>query len=117
MGLKPNTSENTNGAVKRARAGAPARGWGPPGWELGRGARGTEREPCPPGAALRAEGEHVPGAEGSAAARPSAAPAAHCRVAAGHRYLWFRISTVPYCSIHSFPMITLCTQQVGLVQV
>lgn len=39
------------------------------------------------------------------------------RAALGHRYLWLRISTVPYCSIHSFPMITLCTQQVGLVQV
>lgn len=32
-------------------------------------------------------------------------------------YLWFKISTVPYCSIHSFPIITLWTQQVGFVQV
>ena len=32
-------------------------------------------------------------------------------------YQWLRISTVPYCSIHSFPMITLWTQQVGLVHV
>lgn len=32
-------------------------------------------------------------------------------------YLWFTISTVPYCSIHSFPIITLCTQQVGFVHV
>ena len=33
------------------------------------------------------------------------------------RYLWFTISTVPYCSIQSFPIITLWTQQVGLVHV
>lgn len=35
----------------------------------------------------------------------------------GGRYLWFTISTVPYCSIQSFPIITLWTQQVGLVHV
>lgn len=32
-------------------------------------------------------------------------------------YLWFTISTVPYCSNHSLPIITLCTQQVGFVHV
>lgn len=53
----------------------------------------------------------------------AARPAARSRPGPGRRhgrpagYLWLRISTVPYCSIHSFPMMTLCTQQVGLVQV
>lgn len=32
-------------------------------------------------------------------------------------YLWLIISTVPYCSIHSLPRMTLCTQQKGFVHV
>lgn len=32
-------------------------------------------------------------------------------------YLWFVISTLPYCSIQSLPTMMLCTQQVGLVHV
>lgn len=36
---------------------------------------------------------------------------------ASFKYLWLTISTVPYCSIHSFPSMTLCTQQLGLLHV
>lgn len=36
---------------------------------------------------------------------------------ASFKYLWLSISTVPYCSIHSFPSMTLCTQQLGLLHV
>ena len=32
-------------------------------------------------------------------------------------YLWFVISTLPYCSIQSLPTMILCTQQVGFVHV
>ena len=32
-------------------------------------------------------------------------------------YLWLTISTVPYCSIQSFPKMMLCTQHIGFVQV
>lgn len=32
-------------------------------------------------------------------------------------YLWFMISTLPYCSIQSLPTMMLCTQQVGFVHV
>ena len=32
-------------------------------------------------------------------------------------YLWLTISTVPYCSIQSFPKIMLCTQHIGFVHV
>lgn len=32
-------------------------------------------------------------------------------------YLWLIISTVPYCSIQSFPKMILCTQHIGFVHV
>lgn len=32
-------------------------------------------------------------------------------------YLWFVISTLPYCSIQSLPTMMLCTQHVGFVHV
>lgn len=32
-------------------------------------------------------------------------------------YLWFVISTLPYCSIQSLPTMILCTQHVGFVHV
>ena len=57
--------------------------------------------------------KRVPGLTASASRARRGLRLAHDRC----RYLWFTISTVPYCSIQSFPIITLCTQQVGLVQV
>ena len=43
-----------------------------------------------------------------------------CRITILHyirSYLWLSISTVPYCSIQSFPKMMLCTQHIGFVQV
>lgn len=92
--------QNTRGDPKGPDQVRQREAWGGPSGSGGGGPRDQEGTLPPP----------LPQALG----RPRC-PA--CRARVGRRYLWFKISTVPYCSIHSFPMITLCTQQVGLVQV